>query len=94
MKLTKKQNAQKRGLLVSPSKFIDIATASTAIAGIIKRDLRRGIGKDGAMFMESIMSKGRILSRSESASLIPLQPIIFMDCLVDKYQCHVGNAIM
>ena len=38
MKLTRKQNAQKRDLLVSPSKFIDIATATTAIAGIIKRD--------------------------------------------------------
>ena len=45
------------------------------------------------MFMESILSKGRILSRSESASLIPLQLIIFMDCLVDKYQRHLGNAI-
>ena len=52
------------------------------------------VGKEGAVFMESIVSKGRILSRSESASLIPLQPIIFMDCLVDKYQCHVGNVIM
>ena len=38
MKLTRKQNAQKRDLLVSPSKFIDIATATAAIAGIIKRD--------------------------------------------------------
>lgn len=44
--------------------------------------------------MESIVSKGRILRRSESAPLIPLQPIIFMDCLVDKYQCHVGNVTM
>lgn len=68
MKLTRRQNAQKRGPLVSPLKFTDIATATTAIAGIIKEEFERGIGKEGTVFMESIVSKGRILRRSESAS--------------------------
>ena len=36
MKLTRRQNAQRRGPLVSPLKFTDIATATTAIAGILR----------------------------------------------------------
>lgn len=41
MKLTRRQNAQKRGPLVSPLKFTDIATATTAIAGIIKEEFEK-----------------------------------------------------
>ena len=67
--LTRRQNAQRRGPLVSPLKFTDIATATTAIAGIIKRDLRRGIGKEGAVFMESIVSN--YVERTQSGETQP-----------------------
>lgn len=42
------------------------------------------IGKKWSVFMEFIVNKGRILSRSKEASLIPLQSTIFMHCLVDS----------
>lgn len=38
------------------------------------------IGKKWSVFMEFIVNKGRILSRSKEVSLIPLQSTMFMHC--------------